>query len=64
VTNFRAVIFDWRGTLTLTQSGPEWIQEGLRRLRREASKEAAQQVLDKITSTASWSRLTAPAYRY
>lgn len=60
MTNFRAVMFDWRGTLALTLSEPEWIQEGLRRLRREASNEAAQQVLDKITGTPSWRRLTAP----
>jgi hypothetical protein len=28
MTNFRAVLFDWRGTLALTLSGPHWIQEG------------------------------------
>ena len=28
MTNFRAVLFDWRGTLALTLSGPQWIQEG------------------------------------
>jgi hypothetical protein len=30
--NFRAVLFDWRGTLALPMSGPQWIQEGFRRL--------------------------------
>ena len=30
--NFRAVLFDWRGTLALTMSGPQWIQEGFCRL--------------------------------
>ena len=28
MTNFRAVLFDWRGTLALKLSGPQWIQEG------------------------------------
>jgi hypothetical protein len=34
MTNFRAVLFDWRGTLALTLSGPQWIQEGFRRTGR------------------------------
>jgi hypothetical protein len=56
MTNFRAVLFDWRGTLALTLSGPQWIQEGFRRTGRKASDEAAQGVLDKITSAPSWSK--------
>jgi hypothetical protein len=41
MTNFRAVLFDWRGTLALTLSGPQWIQEGSRRTGRKASDQAA-----------------------
>jgi hypothetical protein len=50
MTNSCAVLFDWRGTLALTLSGPQWIQEGFRCTERKASDEAAQRVLDKITS--------------
>jgi len=60
VTNFRAVLFDWRGTLALTLSGSQWIQQGFRRTGRNASAEAAQRVLDKVTSAPSWSQLMAP----
>jgi FMN phosphatase YigB (HAD superfamily) len=59
LTNFRAVLFDWRGTLALTLSGPQWIQEGFRRTGREASQ-AGQRVLDKITKVPSSSQLMAP----
>jgi FMN phosphatase YigB (HAD superfamily) len=34
---FRAVLFDWRGTLATTLTDVEWIHEALRRLGRRAS---------------------------
>ena len=34
---FRAVLFDWRGTLTTTLTEAEWVQEALRRLGRHRS---------------------------
>jgi hypothetical protein len=64
MTNFRAVLFDWRGTFALTLSGPQWNQEGFRRTGREASDGATQRVLDKITSAPSWYQLMAPGYRH
>jgi FMN phosphatase YigB (HAD superfamily) len=58
--NFRAVLLDWRGTLALTLSEPQWIQEGLRRLGRDASDEAVRSILDKLIGAPSWRQLTTP----
>ena len=43
---FRAVLFDWRGTLVTTLTEEEWVRESLRRLRRTAQDEA---VADLVT---------------
>jgi FMN phosphatase YigB (HAD superfamily) len=37
---FRAVLFDWRGTLATTLTEEEWVHEALRRLERRASAAA------------------------
>jgi hypothetical protein len=64
MTNFRAVLFDWRGTLAPTLSGRQWIQEGFRRTERKASDEAAQRVLDKITSAHELVSAHGPGHRH
>jgi len=46
--NFRAVIFDWRGTLVSSLSEREWVQEALKLLGREASAETVDEILAAI----------------
>jgi HAD superfamily hydrolase (TIGR01509 family) len=60
VANFKAVIFDWRGTLVFTPSELEWAQSGLRRAGRDASDEAARHVLRQIDGAPEPGRLSAP----
>jgi len=46
----RAVLFDWRGTLATTLSGPEWVEQALRELGRPADPVAVDGVLRAITA--------------
>jgi hypothetical protein len=47
--NFRAILLDWRGTLALTPSEPQWIQEGLRRLGDRAAFDGAAVAVGMVT---------------
>ncbi len=60
MSNFRAVLFDWRGTLVTTLGEVEWVQRGLQRAGRDASDEAAGHVLASIDDAPDLERLTAP----
>jgi HAD superfamily hydrolase (TIGR01549 family) len=59
VSNFQAVLFDWRGTLAVTLSGPQWVQEGLRRAGRQPSEEDAKAIFEKIHRAPSFGLLSA-----
>jgi len=45
---FRAVIFDWRGTLVSTLSGRRWVREALTLLGREADTQTVEAALSAI----------------
>ncbi|MEU8392437.1 HAD family hydrolase [Micromonospora sp. NPDC048843] len=58
---FRAVIFDWRGTLVTTLSSQDWVHAALRLLGRDDRPEAVAGVLAAITEAAGQpDRLAAP----
>jgi FMN phosphatase YigB (HAD superfamily) len=46
--SFRAVIFDWRGTLVSTLSQRRWIEEALTLLGRESHPESVDEILSSI----------------
>jgi HAD superfamily hydrolase (TIGR01493 family) len=60
VANFKAVMFDWRGTLVFTPSELEWAQSGLQRAGRDASEEEGRLVLSQIVEAPDLERLSAP----
>jgi hypothetical protein len=60
VANFKAVIFDWRGTLAFTPSELEWVRSGLQRAGQDESEEAGRHVLSQIVSAPDLQRLSAP----
>jgi len=45
---FRAVIFDWRGTLVTTLSDQEWVREALRLVGRDSDADSVNAVLTSI----------------
>jgi hypothetical protein len=60
VANFKAVMFDWRGTLVFTPSELEWAQSGLQRAGRDASEEEGRLVLSQIVEAPDLERQSAP----
>jgi len=58
---FRAVIFDWRGTLVSNLSEREWVQEALSLLGREADTETVDEVVaEMVEADGPQHRLDAP----
>lgn len=61
MTELRAVVFDWRGTLVKAPDRISWLGEGLRRLGRDRSDEAIDELWRRIANAAGQpSRLDPP----
>ncbi len=61
--SFRAVIFDWRGTLVSVLSEAAWVRESLTLLDRPAGPDTVEVILSAISSASGpQNRLDAPAW--
>jgi len=58
--DFRAVLFDWRGTLVVTGTEQDWVAEALRRAGRTADRSAVEGVLAAIDGAGGQARLDGP----
>lgn len=60
MSRFAAVLFDWRGTLSVTLTEQEWIRRGLALAGRENSAEQVRQVHARIGGSPFLARLAGP----
>lgn len=58
--SFRAVIFEWRGTLAATLTEHTWVREALKLLRRPATDAQIELVLEAIRAAGGTNRLEVP----
>jgi FMN phosphatase YigB (HAD superfamily) len=59
MAGFRAVLFDWRGTLAVTMTDTQWVEQAFSRLGRDAGADDIQQVTDAIQDAAAQPELAA-----
>jgi len=57
---FDAVLLDWRGTLVVTRTEQDWVAEALRRIGRDATGGAVDEVLEAIDRSGGQERLDGP----